>query len=383
MLVFWAPPSRRVFAWLNDAVVTLLDASQAGQRFLFGPLGDPSKTGGFVLALQALPTIIFFTALMGLLYYWRIMPRVVSAFAWLFTRLMRVSGAESLCTATNIFVGIESAATVRPYLAGMTRSEFCTILTAGMATVASSTMAVYVGFLHDVFPGIAGHLISASILSAPAAIVMSKILCPEDGEPVTRGRSVAPYVQRESSATEAVVSGAMAGVQLVLGICALLVAFLGMIALVDLALGWIGMRTGMDAYLAAGGKVHEPLSLKMLLAWVFKPVSFIMGVPWQDSQVAGELLGERLVATEVPAYYHLAEAIRAGTFVHPRSQVLIAYALCGFSHVASLAIFVGGITALVPERRKDLAGVGPRALLAATLACLQTGAVAGTFFLAR
>ena len=357
-----------MFQWLNDAVLELLTAAQQGQRFLFGPLADAEHTGGFVLAIQALPVIIFFSGLMGLLYYYRLMPLIVRAFAFVFTRLMRISGAESLCAASNIFVGIESVTTVRPFLARMTRSEFCTILTVGMATVASSTLAVYVGFLHDVFEGIAGHLISASILSAPAAIVMSKILYPEDSEPVTLGRAVRPELPRESGPMEAIVAGAMSGVKLVVGICALLIAFLGLIALVDLGLGWIGGLFGAE------------LSLRMLLGYVFRPLMGVIGVPWSDSQLAGEMLGKRLIATEIPGYVQLAEAMKAERFAHPRSAVVIAYSLCGFAHVASLAIFVGGTAALVPERRKDLTAVGLRALLAATLACLMTGAVAGTFF---
>jgi len=380
-VVFRAPGSRAVFAWLNDAVLAVLSAAQAGQKFLFGALADGAAMDrafgagqGFVLAIQALPVIIFFAALMALLYHWRIMPWVIRGFAWLFTRLMRISGAESLCAASNIFVGIESTTTVRPFLARMTRSEFCTILTAGMATVASSTLAVYVGFLGDTFPGIAGHLISASILSAPAAIVFSKVLLPEDGEPVTLGRSVRPQVEPAAGAIDAIVGGAMAGVRLVVGICALLIAFLGMIALVDLGLGQVGRWVGMD-----GGQ-SGTLSLSWLLGYAFRPVAAAIGVPWSDARLAGEMLGKRLIATEVPAYFDLAAALKAHAFQHARSPVVIAYALCGFAHVASLAIFVGGTAALVPERRGDLAAVGPRALLASTLACLMTGAVAGTFF---
>ncbi|MHC4294978.1 MAG: NupC/NupG family nucleoside CNT transporter [Planctomycetota bacterium] len=367
-LVFHAPGSRRFFQWLNDAVLQLLAAAQSGQEFLFGPLANAETAGGFVLAIQALPVIIFFSALMGLLYYTRIMPLIVRGFAFLFTRLMRISGAESLCAASNIFVGIESVTTVRPFLQRMTRSEFCTILTVGMATVASSTLAVYVGFLHETFEGIAGHLISASILSAPAGIVISKILYPEDGEPLTLGKSVRPQLPRESGAIEAIVAGAMAGVKLVVGICALLIAFLGLIALVDLTVGGLGGLFGIE------------LSLGRLLGYVFRPLAAVIGVPWADSQLAGEMLGKRLVATEIPGYLQLADAMKTGKFAHPRSAVVIAYSLCGFAHVASLAIFVGGTAALVPERRKDLAEVGLRALLAATLACLMTGAVAGTFF---
>jgi len=377
LLVFYAPGSTKAFLWLNDIVLKLLQAAGAGQKFLFGPLAlgpGAEQSIGFILAIQALPIIIFFAALMGLLYYWRIMQIVIRGFAYLFTRLMRISGAESLCAASNIFVGIESATAVRPYLAKMTRSEFCTILTAGMATVASSTMGLYVLFLSDVFPTIAGHLISASILSAPAAIVMSKILVPEDGTPATLGSSLTIHYERESSAIEAIINGAMAGVKLVVGICALLIAFLGLLAVLDIILGWLG-----DNYSALTG-VHQQWSLRTILGYIMAPFALLIGVPPADALTAGSMLGERLVATEIPAYMHLAEALQADTLTHPRSAVVIAYALCGFAHIASLAIFVGGITALIPERRRDIAAVAGRALLAATLACLMVGAVAGTFF---
>jgi len=369
-VVFRAPGSTAAFLWVNGLAVKVLGAATAGQKFLFGPLaaepatttasGEPSV--GFILAIQALPIIVFVAALMGLLYYWGIMQVIIRAFARLFTRLMGISGAESLCAASNIFVGIESATTIRPYLARMTRSEFCTILAAGMATVASSTLGLYVLFLGKAFPTIAGHLISASIMSAPAAIVMSKILVPEDGQPLTLGQKVELAYERESSAIESIINGAMAGVKLLVGVCALLIAFLGLIALADLALG------------------QANLSLTMLLGKVMWPFAVVIGVPPGDATAAGAMLGERLIATEVPAYMHLAQAIGDGSLAHPRSPVIIAYALCGFAHVASMAIFVGGIAALVPERRKDVAAVGPRALLAATLACFMTGAVAGTWF---
>jgi len=361
LMVFRSPRSRDVFVAFNDLVLKFLDAATEGQRFVFGPLAESSS--GFILATQVLPVIIFFSALMGLLYYAGVMQRIVRGFAWVFTRLMRVSGAESLCTASNIFVGIESATTVRPHLAAMTRSEFCTILTAGMATVASSTMALYVILLHKVFPTIAGHLLSASLLSAPAALVMSKLLLPERERPATLGEEVRVAYERESSAVEAVIAGAMAGVRLVVGIVALLIAFLGLVAVADLV--YKGVTT---------------LSIAETLGLVFSPMAVLMGVPPADAALAGKLLGVRLLATEVPAYQQLADAMASGTFSHPRSAVIVAYALCGFAHVASLAIFAGGIAALVPERRRDIAAAGPRALLAATLACLMTGAVAGTFF---
>jgi len=381
LLVFATPGSAKLFLRLNDAVVALMDAATAGQKFVFGNLATPpGRTGsdglaspGFILATQALPLMVFFSALMGLLYYVGVMQRVIRGFAWVFTRLMRVSGAESLCVAAEIFVGIESSTAVRPYLAQMTRSEFCTILTAGMATVASTTMGLYVVFLKDVIPTIAGHLISASLIAAPAAIIMSKLLVPETGEPVTLGRVVAFEYEREGSAIEAIINGAMAGVRLVVGVCALLIAFLGMLALLDAGLGWTGVRLG----LIEAGQVQSPLSA--LLGWVMAPFALAMGVPPDDALFAGRLLGIRLIATEIPAYTQLAEAMKQGTIVHARSGVICAYALCGFAHVASLAIFTGGVAALVPQRRADLARIAPRALLAATLACPMTGAIAGVF----
>ena len=375
LLVFRAPGSRAAFEWANKAVGRVLDAAKLGQNFVFGPLAteggfvlSEGVQSGFILGFQALPLVIFFAAVMALLYHWRVMPAIIRGFAWVFTRLMRVSGAESLCAASNIFVGIESATAVRPHLAKMTRSEFCTILTAGMATVASSTLVVYIGALEGIFPTIAGHLISASILSAPAAIVMSKILLPETDRPETLGASIELHYDREPGAMAAIVSGATAGVKLVVGIVALLIAFMGMVGVVNLALG------------AAGGAFEVELSLQILLGHVMRPFAFVTGVPWEDTALVGTMLGERLVATEIPAYFRLAGAIESGAFAHPRSAVVAAYSLCGFAHVASLAIFVGGVSALVPQRRRDLAAVGPRALLGATLACLMTGAVAGTFY---
>lgn len=370
-IIFWAPGVDRLFALLNRAFLKLLSAAQAGQQFVFGALGDGSGEAGklgFILAFQAFPTIIFFSALMALLYYWRIMPLLIRLFAAVFSKFMRISGAESLCAAGNIFMGIESFTSIRPFLARLTRSEFCTILTAGMATVASSTLGLYVLFLKDLFPGIAGHLMMASILSAPAALVMSKLLLPETEHPETLGRHLAAPPGTDSSGLDAVINGALAGLQMVLGVAALLIAFLGLLALADGLLGFGGRLCGAD------------LSLGRLLGYLFQPLALITGIPPADAGFAGRLLGLRLVATEVPAYRQLAEALAAQAFSDPRSPLILAYSLCGFAHVASLAIFTGGAVALAPERRADIVAVGPRALLAATLACLMTGAMAGLFF---
>lgn len=366
-LVFLAPGSRRVFLALNDLVLKLLSASEAGQEFVFGVLGTGKSPVGFILMFQALPAIVFFSALMSLFYYWRMMPWLIRGFARVFTRLMGVSGAESLCTAANIFVGIESLAAIRPYLARMTRSELCTILTGGLATVASSMLAVYVLFLKDVFPTIAGHLISASILSAPASLIMSKLIYPESGTPETLGLDIRMSKSDDAGSVDAVINGAMAGMKLVMGVVALLMAFLSLLALADMVLGGLGRWAGAD------------LSLRRMLGWMFVPLAWCMGVPAADCRAVGGLLGLRLVATEIPAYQELAGLMASGALAGVRTPTIAAYALCGFAHVASLAIFVGGVTALVPERRADVVAVGFRSLVAATLACLMTGAVAGLF----
>jgi CNT family concentrative nucleoside transporter len=376
LFVFKVPAGSRLFLWVNDAVVRVVGAASAGTEFLFGPLALPpgvEGSPGFILAFQSLATIVFFSSLMSLLYYWKIMPLVIRGFARLFTRLMRISGAESLCAACNIFVGIESAFTVRPHIAGMTRSELCTALTAGMATVASSVMAMYVFMLQAQFPAIAGHLVSASLLSAPAAIVMSKVLFPETGVPETLGVAVRPHYERESNLFEAVINGANAGVRAVVGIGALLLAVLGLVALLDM--GTVFAGRGVNALLG----VDIDWTLKGLLGYLFYPFSFVMGVPARDAALVAQIVGERLVVTEVAGYRDLAAAI-ARNAISPRSAVITAYALCGFAHFASMAIFVGGYGALVPSRMRELSQVGLRALAASLLACMMTACVAGAFF---
>ena len=374
-IIFLMPAGSAFFVKLSSVVDRVLVCATAGNQFLFGPLAlGPGQVGpngetslGFILLFQALPTVVFFSALMSVLYYFGIMQAVIRCFAWIFSRLMKVSGAESLCAATNIFVGIESAATIRPFLAKMTRSELCKVLTAGMATIASSVLAFYVFCLQGAFQNIAGHLISASILSAPAALVMSKILCPESGKPETMGVDVRPHYEKEGSVFEAVINGAGAGMKLLFGIVGLLLAVLGLVALFNLIIGKCGSGLGME------------WSLEGLLGIIFYPFVLLMGVPLEDSIVASQIIGSRTVLTEVAGYRQVAGLMESGS-ISLRSAVLISYALCGFAHVASLSIFVGGISALVPERTKDLASVGVRALVAATLACLMTGCIAGIFF---
>jgi len=380
--IFLVPAGSTVFLAVNDAVVAVLDSASAGARFVFGPLAlAPGQTGdngtsslGFILAFQAFPTIIFFSALIAVLYYFRIMPVVIRVFARLFSRLMRISGAESLVASSNIFVGIESTLTVKPYLDRMTPSELCTVLTAGMATVASNVLALYVLSLREVFPKIAGHLVSASLLSAPAAVVLSKIVLPETDRPETLDLNVEPFYERESSLFEAIINAANSGMKMIAGIVALLIAVLGLVALLDLILatagGWINSIFGIDFQ----------WSLKAICGYLFYPLTLLLGVPLEDVPQVSRIIGERLIVTEVVGYQDLASAISTGALVHRRSAVIATYALCGFAHLASMAIFVGGLCALAPRRRAEIGRIGPRALLAATLACLMTACIVGTFY---
>jgi CNT family concentrative nucleoside transporter len=373
LIIFRLPPSHRVLLWLNDAVLVLLNASKAGSVFLFGPLAaSPGEAGsvGFILVFQVLPVVIFFAAFTAMLYHLRVLQVFVRLFARLFHRTMKISGAESLSSAANIFVGIESALVVRPYLEKMTRSELLLILTTGMATVASSVLGVYVAFLTGVFPQIAGHLISASILAIPACVVVAKLLIPETETPETLA-AVPPEDEsvRSRNLIGAIIQGSMDGLKLAAGITALLIAILGIVALLDKILGvassWLGMS--------------EPLSIVRILGWIFYPFAFLLGVTTSDVPIAARLLGERVILTEVFSYNHLAQAISNGEISDPRTVVVLSYALCGFAHVAAMAIFVGGTAALAPSRRDDLASLGLRALLAATLATLMTGCIAGMF----
>src|SRR6186997_448857 len=292
VIIFRLPGSHRILLWLNDAVLALLNASKSGSVFLFGPLAaSPGEAGsiGFILVFQVLPAVIFFAAFTAMLYHLRVLQVFVRLFAWLFHRTMKISGAESLSSAANIFVGIESALVVRPYLERMTRSELLLILTTGMATVASSVLGVYVAFLAGVFPQIAGHLISASILAIPACVVVSKLLIPETETPETLA-AVPPQDESERSKNliGAIIQGAMDGLRLSAGICALIIAILGIVALLDKLLGVVSSWFGMS----------EPLSIVRILGWMFYPFAFLLGIQRSDVPAAARLLGERVILTE-------------------------------------------------------------------------------------
>ena len=379
-VVFLLPPTRLVLLSLNNLVVALLGATREGAEFLFGPLalnpgestaaGEPSV--GFILAAQVLPAVIFFAALMAAFYHLGLIQPVIRLFGRFFQNTLRLSGAEALAGSANIFVGIESATTILPYLAGMTRSELLMLLTCGMSTVASTTLALYVFFLTAAFPQIAGHLISASIMSIPAAVLVSKLILPERGQPETMGTIPAIAESKRTSNTMAALSaGSWDGLKLAAGIATLLITVLGLVGVMNLALAQLTSPLG--------DWLGGPLSVELILGWLFTPLAWLLGLAGADLQQASQLLGQRIILTEVVSYQQLG-VMASAQAVSPRTLLVLSYALCGFAHLASMGIFVGGISALVPSRRNDLAALAFRALAGSTLATLMTGALAGLFY---
>ncbi len=379
LFLFKVPVGTEVFLWMNGAVNRMMECASAGTRFMFGILalspGESNEMGekslGFILAFQAFPTIVFFSSLMSVLYYFNIMPRLINFFSYVFAKIMKISGAEALVTASNIFSGVESALTVKPHLPEMTKSELAVVLTAGMATVAANVIVLYVFVLKPYLPTIAGHLLTASLLSAPAAVLMSKILVPETGNPITLGVNPSVHYEKDASLFEAVINGANEGMKMVAGVAALLLAVLGLVALFNMAVSYAGAKAGMLF------GVSWDWSLKNIFGIIFYPFTRAMGVVPEDAHLIAKIIGERLIVTEVASYQDLAKALSQNQLTDPRSAVIATYALCGFAHVASMAIFVGGTAALAPNKTRELTQVALRSLFAATLACMMSACIAG------
>jgi CNT family concentrative nucleoside transporter len=378
-VVFLVPATQRVLLVLNDIILVLLSSSTKGAEFLFGPLalspgqvtgaGEPSI--GFVLAAQVLPAVVFFASIMAVLHHFNLIEPVVRFFGRIFHRTLELSGAEALTGSVHIFFGVETAAAVRPYLGGMTRSELLTVLATNLATTASTTLAVYVLFLRDSFPQIAGHLLSASLLSIPCAVLAAKLILPETATPETKGE--VPRMARggrHANAMGALASGAWDGLKVAAGITTILIAVLGLVGVVDVLLAKLGGLFGAGP---------EPLSLAVVLGWLFQPIAWLLGIEAADLTSAGRLLGQRIVLTEVVSYQEMGVLADAGK-LSPRTILVMSYALCGFAHVGGMGIAVGGFGALARDRLEDLAGLAFKALAAATVATLLTGALAGIFF---
>ena len=375
------------FTTINSAVTTLLSFSQEAAHFAFGamdphqvstvnPDGSVSETvivGKVTPSMKniafwiVLPTIIFFSSLMSILYQLGLMQRLVFVVAWLMQRTMKTTGPESLSAAANIFVGqTEAPLVIKPYVNNLHNSELHAIMTGGFATVAGGVMAAYVGVLQSSIPTIAGHLVAASIMSAPAALVLSKIMVPlplderaDDVELQMNFDIEKPY----SNLIEAAAMGASEGMKLALNVLGMLIAFVGLIAMGNFLIGLIPVG-------------DESLTLQGILGWFFSPLAFCMGVPWSESQQVGALLGEKMVLTEFIAYFHLAEMM-TDSGLSERTGIIASYALCGFANFASIGIQIGGIGGIAPDRIPDLAKMGLRAMFAGTFAACMTATIAG------
>jgi CNT family concentrative nucleoside transporter len=368
------------FSWVSSFFVLVLDFTSEGARFVFGQLavspGEDGSLGGF-FAFQVLPTIIFFSSLMSILYYLNVMQKIVAGMAWLVRRVLHTSGAESLSVTANIFVGqTEAPLVVRPYLSGMTRSELMAVMTGGMATIAGGVMAAYIMMLGDAFArahglsldaarlAFAEHLLGASLMAAPAALLLAKIMIPETRTPETAGTAEVQIEQRSQNVIDAAAIGAGDGLKLALNVAAMLVAFIALIAMGNYIVDWIAGLFGRD------------LTLQQIFGWTLAPLAWLIGVPWADAIHFGSLLGTKVVLNEFVAYLGLAENIEAG-LLSTKTIVMATFALCGFANFSSIAIQIGGIGPLAPERTSELAQLGLRAVLAGTLANLMTATIAG------
>ncbi len=367
VVVLKSPPGRAFFSFMNDIIIKLLTFSDEGSKFLFGGLIN-NESLGFIFAFQVLPTIIFFSSLMSVFYYLGVMQWVVVFFAKIMARFMGTSGAESLSASANIFVGqTEAPLVVRPYVADMTQSELLSIMAGGMATIAGGVMAAYVGILKDFFPDIAGHLLAASVMSAPAALVMAKIILPETEEPKTRGVVKIQYHTTDANIIDAAANGATMGLKLALNVGACLIAFMALLALANALIGVAGGIIGVS-----------DLSLERIFGWLFSPLAWAMGVPRSDILSVANFMGQKTVLNEFVAYFNMANFLKSNPGgLSERSIIIVSYALCGFSNFLSIAIQIGGIGGIAPSRRADLARLGLYAVLAGSLACFMTATIAG------
>ena len=389
LLILKTGPGFALFQFLGQAFTTILNFTYAGSQFIFGPLGAPSTENsiGFMFAFQVLPTIIFFGSLMGILYYLGIIQPVVRGMGWFMSKTMRISGPESLATAANVFIGqTEAPLVVRPYVSKMTKSELMTLMTGGMATIAGGVLASYVAFLGGDSPQeqviFASHLLSASIMSAPASIVMAKILVPETETPTIMDKASFTTGEEDANVIEAAASGASDGLKLALNVGAMLLAFVALIQLINFLLslaaqptlfGWEPFNLNAVVERLSGGN-FETLSLEAIFGFIFAPIAWAMGVESADLLQFGRLLGEKVAINEFIAYLSLGELKET---MSQRSTIIGAYALCGFANFSSIAIQIGGIGGIAPDRKSDVAKLGMRSIVGGALASWMTATIAG------
>lgn len=382
MGAFFAPLGwpKAFFSWISSFFVLILQFTSEGAQFVFGRLGQgppaPDSLGVF-FAFQVLPTIIFFSALMSILYFLGVMQRIVKGMAVLVSRFLGTSGAESLSVTANIFVGqTEAPLVIRPFLERMTYSELMAVMTGGMATIAGGVMAAYIAMLGTAFAEAQGielaaaqllfaeQLLGASVMAAPAALILAKIMIPETAEPDTKGRVQVDIDTGARNVIDAAAAGAADGLKLALNVGAMLIAFIALIAMINYFIDWAAGLFGYD------------LTLQQILGWILAPVAWIIGVPWADAINFGSLLGIKVVLNEFVAYLSLADQIGEGALL-PKTITMLTFALCGFANFSSIAIQIGGIGPLAPSRTSELAQLGLRAVLAGTLANMMTATIAG------
>jgi CNT family concentrative nucleoside transporter len=378
---------RKGFEFVSRFFVVVLDFTKAGADFVFGGLVSNTETFGFIFAFQVLPTVVFFSALSSFLYYLGILQKIVWGIAWVMSKTMRLSGAESLASAANIFIGqTEAPLVVKPYLPTMTKSEILTLMCGGMATIAGGVFAAYIGFLGGEDPVqrqfFATHLLTASILSAPAAIVMSKILYPETEPEKLNTKLEISKEKVGSNVLDAISNGTTEGLKLAVNVGAMLLAFTAFMYMFNyICKEWIGSWTGLnDLVIANFEGRYDGFNLQFILGMIFSPLAWVIGVPAADMMLVGQLLGEKTILNEFFAYGTLGTMKLNGILANEKSILIATYALCGFSNFASIGIQIGGIGSLAPNQRQTLSEFGIKALIGGSFACFMTAAIAGILY---
>jgi CNT family concentrative nucleoside transporter len=370
LLMLKVPQTEIAFAWINDAVIALASATRAGTAFVFGYVGggpppfDLKNPGNaFILGFQALPVVLIISVLSSLLFYWRIMPPIVRGFSWALEKTLDVGGAAGLSTAASTFVGnVEAPLFIRPYLASLSRSEMFIVMTGGMARIAGTVFVLYATILGPYIPDAAGHIIVASVLGAPAAILISLLMVPDPADKHTGGK-LDDVAQSANSTMDAIVKGTGAGLELLLNIVAMLIVFMALVYLANAILGLLPDVLG------------SPLTMQRMLGWIMAPVCWLIGIPWAQAVTAGGLMGIKTVLNEFVAYLQLA-ALPPGT-LDPRSRLIMLYALCGFANFGSLGIMIAGLSTMCPEKRDEVVSLGLKSIVSGTLTTCLLGAIVG------
>ncbi|MGJ3495129.1 Nucleoside permease NupX [Piscirickettsia salmonis] len=365
LILLKVPVITEIFQWVNQGVIAVTAATQQAVGFMFGGLASPSAEShlGFILALQALPVLIVISALSALLFHWRILPLIIRVFSWVFQKTMRIGGTLGIAAAANVFIGMnESPLVIRPYLTRLTHSELFSLMVCGMAGVAGTVMVLYASIVGPIIPNVIGHVIMAVLISVPAALTVSRVMVPET-EVVSVGGQA--EFAKAASTLDAISVGIMDGAKVLVTVVAMLIGFLALIYLLNMALALLPYVDG------------QALSLQRVLGWLMSPIAWLMGVPWQEAQVAGSLLGTKMILNEVVAY---GEFVHVSSLLSEKVQLMMLYALCGFANLGSIGIMIGIYGALIPERRQEVTRLGVRAVIAGTLSTCMTGTIVGMLY---